>query len=44
MATTLAYFDPLTAARRIACSVQVDSGDFLAPLRATLDERPRQYL
>ena len=36
VARTLGYFDPLAAARRAACPVQVGGDGFLAPLRAAL--------
>jgi cephalosporin-C deacetylase len=36
VARTLGYFDPLAAARRAACPVQVGDDGFLAPLRAAL--------
>ncbi len=36
MAQTLAYFDPLAAARRAACRVEVGAGEALGALRAAL--------
>jgi cephalosporin-C deacetylase len=36
VAQTLAYFDPLAAARRATCKVEVAAGEALAPLRAAL--------
>ena len=36
VARTLAYFDPLAAARRASCRVEVGAGEALAPLRAAL--------
>lgn len=42
VAQTLAYFDPLAAARRAACRVEVGAGEALAPLRAALGGRHRE--
>ena len=36
IAGTLSYFDPIAAARRASCPVQVGNGEFLAPLREAL--------
>lgn len=41
VAHTLGYFDPLPAARRAACAVQVGDGEWLGPMRAALGERQR---
>jgi cephalosporin-C deacetylase-like acetyl esterase len=38
VAQTLGYFDPLAAARRAGCAVQVGEGEWLSPLRAALEE------
>jgi cephalosporin-C deacetylase-like acetyl esterase len=42
VARTLGYFDPLAAARRASCTVQVGEGEWLAPLSAALGERRPQ--
>lgn len=39
VARTLGYFDPIAAARRARCAVDVGSDDFLAPLRKSLGDR-----